>query len=105
MKTFTADSMAKAMLLVKHAYGADSVILHTGSYTQGGILGLGAKQVIEVTAADGRQLGKRYRKEAEKSPRAQALASRPARPGRLASVLPATREAIPAPPSPMSSSA
>ncbi|XAL99048.1 flagellar biosynthesis protein FlhF [Phycisphaeraceae bacterium D3-23] len=95
MKTFTAQSMAEAMLLVQRTFGNHSVILHTRSYKRGGVLGFGAKAVVEITAADGRELGKRYRKEAERSPRAQALASRPTarRPG----ALPSTREPAPPP--------
>ncbi|MEM9414081.1 MAG: flagellar biosynthesis protein FlhF [Planctomycetota bacterium] len=97
MKTFTARSMAEAMLLVQRTYGNHGVILHTRSYKRGGVLGLGAKPVVEITAADGRELGKRYRKQAERSPRAQALASRPA--ARQPGALPAAREPAPAPPS------
>lgn len=93
MKTFTARSMAEAMLLVQRAFGSHSVILHTRSYKRGGMFGLGAKPVVEITAADGRELGKRYRRNAEQSPRAQALANRPA--ARQPSALPAAREPAP----------
>lgn len=99
MKTFTADSMDQALLLVKRAYGANGVILHTRAFKQGGLLGIGAKRVVEVTAADGRQLGQRYRKQAAQSPRAQAVAVAPAasaRAPRSAAVLPPTRASAPA---------
>jgi len=47
--------MAQALAQVKRHLGADAVIVHTRQYKRGGILGLGAKAVVEVTAADGRQ--------------------------------------------------
>jgi flagellar biosynthesis protein FlhF len=52
LKTFHADSMAEALSLVKRTLGPHAVILHTRKYKRGGILGLGARQVVEVTAAD-----------------------------------------------------
>ena len=39
------------MQQVKAELGADAVILHTKKYREGGILGIGAKEVVEVTAA------------------------------------------------------
>ena len=77
MKTFTARSMAEAMLLVKRTFGSHSVILHTRSYKRGGVLGIGGKTVVEITAADGRELGKRYRKQAEQSPACAGLGEPP----------------------------
>lgn len=52
LKTYRAPSMAQALAEVKRDLGKDAVILHTRSYKVGGILGFGAKNVIEVTAAD-----------------------------------------------------
>ncbi|MEX0776159.1 MAG: flagellar biosynthesis protein FlhF [Phycisphaeraceae bacterium] len=52
VKTFTGRSMADALARVKQELGASAVILHTRSYRKGGILGLGAKTVVEITAAD-----------------------------------------------------
>lgn len=85
--------MEQALALVKQTYGSHGVILHTRSYKHGGLLGFGGKNVVEVTAADGRELGRKYRKDAQQSPRAQALATRPPR---LASVMPETRRPVPA---------
>ncbi len=67
--------MAEALQLVKQAYGADGVILHTRTYKQGGILGIGARQVVEVTAGRGQDIGRQKRKTASRSPRAVALAN------------------------------
>ncbi len=64
--------MAQAMALVKRDLGTDAVILHTRSYRRGGLLGIGAKTVVEVTAGRGEDLG-----------RARRRVSPPARPASL----------------------
>lgn len=47
--------MADALAKVKKDLGKDAVILHTRTLTRGGLLGLGARSIIEITAtADGR---------------------------------------------------
>lgn len=43
--------MNEAMERVKNELGQDAVILHTKKYKEGGILGYGSKEVVEVTAA------------------------------------------------------
>ena len=53
LKTFTAHSMAQALAMVKRELGSDAVVLHTRSYKRGGVLGIGAKTVVEVTAVFG----------------------------------------------------
>ncbi len=58
LKTFTARSMAEALALVRQAYGSRAVILHTRTYKRGGVLGIGARTVVEVTAGDGREVGR-----------------------------------------------
>jgi flagellar biosynthesis protein FlhF len=52
LKTFRAPSMAQALSEVKKDLGKDAVILHTRSYKVGAVMGIGGKQVIEITAAD-----------------------------------------------------
>ncbi len=52
LKTFRAPSMAQALSEVKKDLGKDAVILHTRSYRVGAVLGMGGKQIIEITAAD-----------------------------------------------------
>lgn len=71
LKTFSAGSMPEALAQVRNQFGSHGVVLHTRSYKRGGILGLGAKTVVEVTAADGREIGRQRRTEARQSPRAQ----------------------------------
>ncbi|MEM9252689.1 MAG: flagellar biosynthesis protein FlhF [Planctomycetota bacterium] len=73
IKTFTAGSYDAALDLVRDHFGADGVVLHTRSYKRGGLLGLGGRTVVEVTASAGRELGKRNRAQASRSPRAEAV--------------------------------
>lgn len=54
--------MAEALAQVRKDIGANAVILHTRSYKRGGVLGFGARTVVEITAADGQDLGK-YRRQ------------------------------------------
>lgn len=51
IKVFRAATMKEAMAQVKEALGDDAVILHTKTIKEGGVLGYGSKNVIEVTAA------------------------------------------------------
>lgn len=44
--------MEGALAQVKSALGNDAVILHTRFYKAGGILGIGARRMVEVTASD-----------------------------------------------------
>ncbi len=75
LKTFTANSMAQALALVKRDLGSDAVVLHTRSYKRGGVLGLGAKTVVEVTAGKGAEVGRARRRTAAPT-RAAALPKR-----------------------------
>jgi flagellar biosynthesis protein FlhF len=52
LKTFRAKSMADALAAVKKDLGRDAVILHTRNYRSGGILGLGRRTIVEITASD-----------------------------------------------------
>jgi len=65
--------MAEALALVKQDLGKHAVVLHTRSIKRGGVLGIGAKTLIEVTAADGREVARQRQREAQQSPRAAAL--------------------------------
>ncbi len=58
--------MAQVLAQVKRELGADAVILHTRSYKQGGIFGFGAKQMFEVTAGDGKEIGALRRRQAQR---------------------------------------
>jgi len=69
LKTFRAKSMPLALAQVKRHCGNDAVIINTRTFTQGGIMGLGGSQVVEITArpsmpnrAKSRQLAKHLRR-------------------------------------------
>ena len=59
IKTFTAEKMPLALKLVKRELGPRAVILHTRTYKRGGVLGLGGRTVVEITAADAASVGGR----------------------------------------------
>lgn len=92
MKTFTAKSMPEVLALVKQTYGSNGVILHTRSYKKGGLLGMGGRQCVEVTATDGRQLAKKYQRKPDPAARQRSLQARQP----LSQVLPPTRLQPPA---------
>ncbi|MEX2673570.1 MAG: flagellar biosynthesis protein FlhF [Phycisphaeraceae bacterium] len=52
LRTFQAETMAAALKQVKQELGSSAVILHTRTFKRGGIMGLGARQVVEITASD-----------------------------------------------------
>jgi flagellar biosynthesis protein FlhF len=55
LRTYRAHSMADALAEVKRDLGRDAVILHTRTYRAGGLLGVGAKSIVEITASDSPQ--------------------------------------------------
>ncbi len=61
LKTYKAATMAQALALVKKELGSDAVILHTRHYKQGGVMGFGAKTIVEITAGPASQVGRRRR--------------------------------------------
>lgn len=50
LKTYRAYTMAEALAAVKRDLGADAVIVQTRTMKQGGLLGIGRKTIVEVTA-------------------------------------------------------
>ena len=51
LKTFHGSSMAEALAEVKKDLGSDAVILHTRSYRVGGVMGVGTRTMVEITAS------------------------------------------------------
>ncbi len=51
IKVFKAATMKEAMAAMKAELGEDAVILHSKKSKEGGVLGLGSRDVIEITAA------------------------------------------------------
>ena len=52
IKRFTAETWDEALRQVKEEYGDDAVILHSKTYKNGGMMGLGNRPVVEITASD-----------------------------------------------------
>jgi flagellar biosynthesis protein FlhF len=51
LKTFHGATMADALARVKQDLGPDAVILHTRTFRDGGMLGFGTRDVVEITAS------------------------------------------------------
>ena len=51
IKSFRADSAREALMLVKQEMGEEAVILDSRAVRSGGVLGLGAREMVEVMAA------------------------------------------------------
>ncbi len=64
LKTFRASTMADALAQLKRDLGPDAIIIHTRSFRVGSVLGLGGRNVVEITASAGSA--------DESAPRAQA---------------------------------
>ncbi|MEN0020760.1 MAG: hypothetical protein AAF747_07750 [Planctomycetota bacterium] len=52
LKTFRGKSMVEALAEVKRDFGPSAVILHTRTIRTGGVLGVGRRSIIEITASD-----------------------------------------------------
>jgi len=72
---YTATTMEAALAKVKSELGRDAVILHTRCYRTGGLLGIGAREMVEVTASNDVRVTPRARPSA-----ATAVAVAPATP-------------------------
>lgn len=59
LKTFRAATMADALQQVKTAMGSDAVILHTRTFQRRHWLGLRRREVVEITAGSGLNIGRR----------------------------------------------
>lgn len=55
LRTYQAYTMAEALAAVKRDLGAGAVILNTRTFKRGGLLGIGCKTIIEVTATPQQQ--------------------------------------------------
>jgi flagellar biosynthesis protein FlhF len=52
LRTFHGPTMAEALAKVKRDLGPDAVIVHTRTFREGGVLGVGAREMVEITASD-----------------------------------------------------
>ncbi len=53
LKTFRAPTMPQVLAQVKRHLGHDAIIVQTRSFKRGGIFGIGAQTIIEITARQG----------------------------------------------------
>jgi len=51
LKTYRGSTMAAALAEVKRDLGGDAVILHTRTFKAGGVLGVGTRPIVEITAS------------------------------------------------------
>ena len=51
LRTFHGPTMAHALAEVKKGLGPDAVILHTRTYRVGGVMGVGGRDMVEITAS------------------------------------------------------
>src|SRR3954468_3586093 len=70
LQTFKAATMAEALTQVKSNMGSDAVILHTRTFYTRHWLGLRRREMVEITAGKGLNVGRR-RFVAEAAPSAQ----------------------------------
>jgi flagellar biosynthesis protein FlhF len=73
VKTFQASSIAEAVAKVKQDLGPAAVILHTRSFKRGGLMGVGARTIVEITA--GTNVNTQPRKRLLARPKADGLQS------------------------------
>ena len=59
LQTFKAATMAEALTQVKSNMGADAVILHTRTFYTRHWLGLRRREMVEITAGKGLNVGRR----------------------------------------------
>lgn len=76
LKTYSAGSMAQALAEVKKDLGKDAVILHTRVYKSGAVMGVGGRQVVEITASS--------QAPGSPTPTARPIRTAPARPAETA---------------------
>jgi flagellar biosynthesis protein FlhF len=68
LQTFKASTMAEALGQVKTSMGHDAVILHTRTYHTRHWLGLKRREIVEITAGRGMNVGQRRRTPVKPSP-------------------------------------
>lgn len=50
LHTFRGNTMAEALVSVKQTLGKDAAIVHTRTFRVGGVMGVGGKEIVEITA-------------------------------------------------------
>jgi flagellar biosynthesis protein FlhF len=75
LQTFKAQTMAEALSQVKTAMGHDAVILHTRTFVTRQWLGLRRREMVEITAGKGLNVGERSARRAAQTPRVTTAAA------------------------------
>src|SRR5436190_21098126 len=75
LQTFKAPTMAEALALVKSAMGIDAVILHTRTYHRRFWLGLRRREIVEITAGRGLNVGGQRRSQPQQQQAARPVAT------------------------------
>src|SRR5262249_44490098 len=57
LRKYQARTMPEALARVKRELGRDAVILHTRTLRRGGVLGIGVKTWVEITATADQRVG------------------------------------------------
>ncbi|MFM9958296.1 MAG: flagellar biosynthesis protein FlhF [Phycisphaerales bacterium] len=105
IRTFRAPTVGEALAQVKKDLGSGAVILHTRTYKVGGVLGVGARTITEITATTDMHLAPRpaprsaatlARPKAE--PTAQAVGPKPAATRKPAALQAPSEQQLPAQP-------
>jgi flagellar biosynthesis protein FlhF len=72
LQTFKAQTMAEALSQVKTSMGHDAVILHTRTFFTRQWLGLRRREMVEITAGKGLNVGERASRRSASAPRVMA---------------------------------
>src|SRR3954471_7802116 len=75
LQTFKAPTMAECLALVKSAMGLDAVILHTRTYHRRFWLGLRRREIVEITAGRGLNVGGQRRSQPQQQQAARQMPS------------------------------
>ena len=78
LKTYHAYTMAEALAAVKRDLGPSAVILHTRTFHRGGILGIGRKLIVEVTATAEEAPARPRRRDGDRALQLKQVAARSA---------------------------
>lgn len=76
LRTFSASTMAEALVCVKNELGGDAVILHTRTYNRRRWLGLKRVEVVEITASQGLKVSRASTRTRDRAPNSNGNASR-----------------------------
>jgi flagellar biosynthesis protein FlhF len=98
LRTFSAGSMAEALVQVKSEMGGDALILHTRSYHRRRWFGLRRVAIVEITAGQGLNVAGRARRKRLPPPPTNMMRTEVRGPNSTLSALGSTRQTMMLPP-------